>query len=290
MGVQEERRKAECDTRGTKWVFSDTLGLLRDRCGKYMLAGPSRYEQVCRVLNRWMKDNGSSSFCCTSISLNKGYAARLHRDSNNVGPSICRAIGNFKGGRLGYFRDDDSSHELEALQADHAQEAVYLDVKADFQLFDGLRGHFVEPFKGQRLSFVFFSVSKYWKTKRDVLGALEERGFPVPTAEWNSHAETLLPQPRGYGFHQLPRMASLAEMFGQPPPRVVVKRHVPIEPARKKKQRTVLASLLAADAPEVPYRSIYASKGTVKLAEQPSEKVRRSRRRRTGGPQAPPPK
>ena len=86
---------------GKPWVFSDTLGLIRDRCGKYMLTGPSRYLKVCRVLNRWMKDNLSSAFCCTSISLNKGYAARLHRDSNNVGPSICRAIGNFKGGRLG---------------------------------------------------------------------------------------------------------------------------------------------------------------------------------------------
>ena len=168
---------------GKPWVFSDTLGLIRDRCGKYMLTGPSRYLEVCRVLNRWMKDNLSSAFCCTSISLNKGYAARLHRDSNNVGPSICRAIGNFKGGRLGYFRDDDSSHELEALQTDHAQEAVYLDVKADFQLFDGLRGHFVEPFKGQRLSFVFFSVSKYWKAKPSVLAELQERGFELPTAE-----------------------------------------------------------------------------------------------------------
>ena len=51
-----------------------------------------------------------------------------------------------------------------------------------------------------------------------------------------------------------------------------------------------LASLLAADAHEDSYRCIYASKGTVKLAEQPSQKVRRSRRRRTGESQAPPPK
>ena len=275
---------------GKPWVFSDTLGLIRDRCGKYMLTGPSRYVEVCRVLNRWMKDNLSLAFCCTSISLNKGYAARLHRDSNNVGPSICRAIGNFKGGRLGYFRDDDSSHELEALQADHAQEAVYLDVKADFQLFDGLRGHFVEPFKGQRLSFVFFSVSKYWKTKPSMLAELRKRDFPLPSAEWMSHAESLLPQPRGYGCHRPPRMKSLVDMFKQTPPRVVVKRQAPIETARKKKQRTVLASLLPADAHEDTYLCMYGSKGTVKPAEQPSEKARRSRRRRKGGPQAPPPK
>ena len=52
---------------GKSWVFSDTLGLIRDRCGKYMLTGPSRYLEVCRVLNRWMKENLSSAFCCTSI-------------------------------------------------------------------------------------------------------------------------------------------------------------------------------------------------------------------------------
>ena len=250
---------------GKPWVFSDTLGLIRDRCGKYMLTGPSRYVEVCRVLNRWMKDNLSSAFCCTSISLNKGYAARLHRDSNNVGPSICRAIGNFKGGRLGYFRDDDSSHELEALQADHAQEAVYLDVKADFQLFDGLRGHFVEPFKGQRLSFVFFSVGKYWKTKPSMLAELRKRDFPLPSAEWMSHAESLLPQPRGYGSHRLPRMKSLVDMFKQTPPRVVVKRRAPIETAPNKKQPSVLASLLAANSHEDSYLCIYGSKGAVKL-------------------------
>ena len=230
-----------------------------------MLTGPSRCLAVCRVLNRWMKDNLSSSFCCTSISLNKGYAARLHRDSNNVGPSICRAIGNFKGGRLGYFRDDDSSHELEALQADHAQEAVYLDVKADFQLFDGLRGHFVEPFKGQRLSFVFFCVSKYWKTKPSMLAELRKRDFPLPSAEWMSHAEILLPQPRGYGFHQLPRMASLPEMFGQTPPRKVMERHVPSDTSPEKNQPSVIAMLLAA-----------------KSRERSPDKVWRSRRRRKG--------
>ena len=193
------------------------------------------------------------------------YAAKLHRDSNNCVPSVCKAVGDFEGGRLGYFPDDDNTMELPKLKADHEQEAVYLDVKSDFQFFDGNRAHWVEAFDGERLSFVFFSVSKYWKTKRDVLGALEERGFPVPTAEWNSHAETLLPQPRGYGFHQLPRMASLAEMFGQTPPRVVVKRLVPIETAPKKRQPSVLASLLAANCHEVPYRCIYSSKGTVKL-------------------------
>ena len=167
-----------------------------------------------------MKDNVNSAidFCCTSISVNMDYAAKLHRDSNNCGPSVCKSVGDFEGGRLGYFADDDNTIELPRLKADHKKDAVYLDVKSDFQLFDGNRAHWVEPFEGERLSFVFFCVSKYWKAKRDVLAQLEARGFALPTSEWLSHSESLLSQPRGYGSHQLPRMASLADMFGQPPP------------------------------------------------------------------------
>ena len=237
---------------GEQWVFSDTLGLLRDRCGKYLLSGPTRaYPQVVRLVNRWMKGNVNSAidFCFTSISVNMDYAAKLHRDSNNCGPSVCKAVGDFEGGRLGYFADDDNTMELPKLKADHKEEAVYLDVKSDFQLFDGNRAHWVEPFDGKRLSFVFFSVRKYWKTKPSVLAELQERRFPLPTTEWMSHAEILLPQPRGYGSHQLPRMASLADMFGQPPPRKVVKRQVPSETSPEKNQPSVIAMLLAARLP-----------------------------------------
>ena len=125
--------------------------------------------------------------------------------------------------------------------------------------------HWVEPFDGQRLSFVFFSVSKYWKTKPSVLAELRKRDFPLPSAEWMSHAEILLPQPRSYGTQQLPRMKSLLEMFGQPPPRKVVKRQVPSEASPAKNQPSVIAMLLAS-----------------KSQERSPDKVGRSRRRRKG--------
>ena len=108
-------------------------------------------------------------------------------------------------------------------------------------------------------------MSKYWKTKPSVLAELQERNFPVPTDEWMSNAEILLPHPRGYGARRLPKMKSLVEMFKQTPPRVVVKRQAPIETAPKKRQPSVLASLLAADSHEDSYLCIYGSKGTVKL-------------------------
>ena len=185
---------------GEQWVFSDTLGLIRDRSGRFLLTGATKaYPSVVRLVTLWMKGkvNSAIDFCCTSISVNKDYAARLHRDSNNCGPSISRANGNFKGGRLGCFADDDNTIELERLKTDYEGDAVYLDVKKDFHLFNGNCAHWVEPFEGDRLSFVFFCVSKYWKTKPSVLAQLEAREFPLPTSEWMSNADSLLPQTRG---------------------------------------------------------------------------------------------
>ena len=146
---------------GQTWVFSDTLGLLRDRCGRYIMSGASQaYPHVMLLLNRWMKDcwgeHSQRAFCCTSISFNKGYAAKLHRDGNNHGPSICKAIGEFSGGRLAYYAEDEKNMELPKLKAD--QQAVFLDVKSAFQVFDGNRAHYVEAFTGERFRTLLFLI------------------------------------------------------------------------------------------------------------------------------------
>ena len=115
--------------------------------------------------------------------------------------------------------------ELRALKQNHEHEAVYFHVKSVFQLFDGNRAHWVEPFEGERISFVFFTVGKYWKASPDVLDDLSDCGFEIPKPESMAHAESLLPRPRGYGAKRLPKMASLPDMFGKAHPRPqVVKR------------------------------------------------------------------
>ena len=127
--------------------------------------------------------------------------------------------------------------ELRLLKRNHEHEAVYFYVKSAFQLFDGNRGHWVEPFEGERISFVFFTVGKYWKTNPDVLADLRDCGFEIPTSQTMAHAESLLPRPRGYGAKRLPKMASLPDMFGKTHPRPqVVKRawEVPREASPKK--------------------------------------------------------
>ncbi len=67
-----------------------------------------------------------------------------------------------------------------------------------------------------------------------------------------AHAQVLVPQPRGYGSRQLPKMASLAIMFRQAPLRPQVVRRAweaPRETKNHIKESNVLASLLGVHKP-----------------------------------------
>ena len=76
---------------GSTAVESDTLGLVRTRTGQVLATRMNKkYTAVVELLCRWQREHQppvfTKPFCCTSISANHGYAARLHRDSFNVGP------------------------------------------------------------------------------------------------------------------------------------------------------------------------------------------------------------
>jgi len=196
---------------GKTWVYSDTLGLVKDRKGAFITTTPTKdYPSVMILLARWLKERRpaelSDDFPFTTISLNFGYAAKRHRDAGNVGPSMIKAFGKFKGGRLRYWPDDDKELALENLRDD---DKVVLDITQGLALFDGNRAHEVEPFQGERFSLVFFSVGRYWKAKSSDLDLLRERGFVIPTDESMAMVRSLLPPPRGYQSCQ-----SIASMFG----------------------------------------------------------------------------
>jgi len=200
---------------GKTWVNSDTFGLIRRRDGGFMATNTTRdYPSMMRILNRWLKDNIPADMKCqfphTSISLNFGYAAKRHRDGNNHGPSMIRAFGNFKGGQLSYWPDDNKAAAVETLLD---EDKVTMDISQGLALFDGNRGHEVDSFTGERFSIVYFSAGSYWKAKPDTQELLRERGFEFPNEENMSYMGTLLPPPKGY----LPaeaRSQSLAKMFG----------------------------------------------------------------------------
>merc|ERR1712187_808577 len=120
-GYRKNITRPNVTPEGQHFVFSDTLGLVSDRKGnimptKYPLAYPNVTKVVCDFLTENLpKDIPEFSF--TGINVNKNYAGKRHRDCNNWGPSIIKAIGNFTGGNLNYYPNDDRERALEDLPA-----------------------------------------------------------------------------------------------------------------------------------------------------------------------------
>ena len=56
--------------------------------------------------------------------MNFAYAARRHRDSYKVGPSVVKAFGSFTGGELLYWPEDNGNKSVEALTFDARRELV----------------------------------------------------------------------------------------------------------------------------------------------------------------------
>lgn len=186
---------------GKTWVYSDTIGLISSRyssnCVESTLA--KLYPDIIRLLSRWLQDSGPSQynvpFPFTSVNINFDYAGRLHRDKRNVGPSLLRALGDFSGGKLLYYPEDDRSLPLDALPA---KGNVVLDAAKDFQLFDGNRAHAVEPFAGERFSLVFFTCGGYHKVATSIKNRLVQIGVQWPTTKSMTYFNRLLKRPKGY--------------------------------------------------------------------------------------------
>ena len=112
------------------------------------------------------------------------------------------------GGRLMYYPDDDGRQGLEQLrQAD----AVPMTTKGGFLLFDGNRAHAVEPFRGERYSLVFFSISSYDSGPHGDM----PKEIPYPTEETLRYYQGYIAGPRGYDSPG--RTQSIRAFFGYPP-------------------------------------------------------------------------
>jgi len=171
---------------GRKWVYSDTLGGIKQRAGGYDVTPPTvRYPCVARLLNRWLLDNRPaglvSDFSCTSININANYGARTHRDGNNVGPSAIRAFGDFTGGELFYWRADNKKTPADELSEADADK---LNIKKKTEIFDGNLAHAVAGFAGERISVVFFSMRNYGRVSKPKVDLLKKKcGFNWPTED-----------------------------------------------------------------------------------------------------------
>jgi len=182
---------------GKTWVFSDTLGLLRDRQGDVHLTAPTRrYPQVTELLARWLTDRlpkDVKSFRFTSMNVNCNYAASLHRDNGNFGPSFIKAFGDFSGGQLQYW-PEDAGGDLKELDKDGC---VSMDLQKNLVLFNGNCAHSVEDFMGSRYSIVYFTVGCHAAIEQKDREQLQRLGFPYPSVDADPFE--LLRRPRGKG-------------------------------------------------------------------------------------------
>lgn len=171
---------------GVKYVYSDTVGAIRARSFGFGSTPPTkRYPAVPRLLCQWLADSTlplSVKFVCTAINLNCNYAGCRHRDQNNEGPSVIRAFGNFKGGRLTYFPKDTQKNPRPNLDTLQKKDGVVFDLSKETVVFDGTRAHEVEAFEGERYSVVFFTAKGFQKGQpEDVKFLKTSCGFPFPT-------------------------------------------------------------------------------------------------------------
>lgn len=170
---------------GVSEISSDMLGLTRVRifC-KFVVAQRSQqYPHVTRLLCQFFQDNppaGSGlapssatvAFPFTTICVNKNYAAKRHRDRNNVGLSVIRALGQFTGGKLRYWPNDNKLCALEDLQE---SDSVLLNVQGHSTIMKSTQAHQVEPFEGTRYSLVYFSVTSYERASPETREQLAEQ-------------------------------------------------------------------------------------------------------------------
>eukprot|EP00931_Biecheleriopsis_adriatica_P092312 TRINITY_DN66128_c0_g1_i1.p1 TRINITY_DN66128_c0_g1~~TRINITY_DN66128_c0_g1_i1.p1 ORF type:complete len:539 (+),score=113.61 TRINITY_DN66128_c0_g1_i1:243-1619(+) len=185
--------------KGRDWVFSDTLGMLRDRQGDIHLTAPTRrYPQVAELFARWLTDRlpeDVKDFKFTSMNVNCNYAARLHRDAGNFGPSFIRAFGQFTGGKLNYWPEDAGAPtSLEKSGLTNANK-VQFNLDKELAMFNGNCGHSVDPFQGTRYSIVWFTLGCHDQISKEDREKLNKIGIPCPSP--NQDPYTWLRAPLG---------------------------------------------------------------------------------------------
>jgi hypothetical protein len=172
-----------------RWVHSDTLGYItpygdqKDMHPLIISQATIGHEHFIQLLTRWIASKAPDSgldhdFRFTSISINIGYAAKIHRDSNNLGPSLAIAGGQYKGGELCTWPRDNMQQPLTDFGID---QATHHNTYHQAVLFNGKQAHSVLPFEGQRWSLVFFTASGALQIDDSTRQAAEQQlHIPIP--------------------------------------------------------------------------------------------------------------
>ena len=173
---------------GRSWVHSDTFGLVSNAAtnGPTVTLLAQQFPAIAAACHKWASQHPQwihGPIPCTSLTLNKGYAAAPHRDKGNYGPSVAAALGQHSGGRLAVWRQDDGVSDI-AVAAKSA--STLLDTTERPQVFDGNQLHSVEPFAGERFSMIFFTCKAAILADDDSKKQLDQQirectGFTIPS-------------------------------------------------------------------------------------------------------------
>ena len=131
------------------------LGLVTSWAGKGSRAGykqiislktrEPKYNKLFRETKKLMKVR-DPSFKFTSIQYNKNHKAARHRDAKNMGVSYIVGLGNYTGGELIIFDENEKNPK------NH-------DIQNKFYAFNGsIYPHETATFKGERYTLVFYSI------------------------------------------------------------------------------------------------------------------------------------
>ena len=103
-----------------------------------------RYKKLFKETKKLMRLK-DPKFKFTSIQYNKNHRAARHRDAKNTGISYIVGLGDYTGGELLIFDENEKN-------------PVKHDIKGKFNTFNGsIYPHETAPFKGERYTLVFYS-------------------------------------------------------------------------------------------------------------------------------------
>jgi len=104
-----------------------------------------KYKKLFRESKKLMKMK-DPTFKFTSIQFNKNHRAARHLDAKNMGISYIVGMGDYKGGELIIFDENEKN-------------PVKHDIRNKFYTFNGSKyPHETAPFKGERYTLVFYSI------------------------------------------------------------------------------------------------------------------------------------
>ena len=143
---------------GDSWLF----GMIRDKRKKGMIREAvmnTKHPDLFAYLKGLIKTH-DRTFKYTTINVNRNIKCIEHRDGSNIGESIIVGMGDYEDGEFVVKGRDYIS--IPALGGPPWPPVLRHDteynIQGNFVRFDGSQVHYTKPFKGTRISVVYFTM------------------------------------------------------------------------------------------------------------------------------------